>query len=87
MEISKEDREAFGVDVLNVTNQKFEFQALIDLRREEVIRAIWNLKDKDKLLINRRDGKISKYTVRFIKKIIDVYQFKDVEEAIKFRCG
>jgi len=76
----------YSIGKLYTDNNTYEFQALINLRKyPQLIKDIWNMPDNKKLKLIR-DNKTSFYKVKTIKTLLDIHQFKYIDDAIKYRC-
>jgi len=68
MEDDPGDREKYGVDIITIGDEQYEFMAHCDLWRAEVQVAIKELPDKMKLQVKYRNGKTGYYQVKTCKR-------------------
>ncbi len=61
------DRVKYGVDIVIIGNDEYEFQAFCDLRRKEVQDALIPYKDDDKFTVIYRDGKEGRWQKKSLR--------------------
>jgi len=62
------DRLKYGVDIIIINNDEYEFMSISDLWRSEIKKALKGLPDNLKLQVKHRNGKIGYYQVKTCKE-------------------